>query len=459
MAVHDLAIMGAGPGGYVAAIRAAQLGMDVVIIERDTVGGICLNLGCIPSKALLRNAEVLSLIRHADRFGIEVTGVKADYAQAVARSRKVVDKLTRGVSSLLKKNKVELIQGSASLVDTHTIAVGDQRIKSRHIIVATGARPRSLPGLEVDGALVVTYREAILQADIPRDAVIVGGGAIGVEFASIYGAYGANVTIVEYESSIMPREDEEISKLLTRALERRGITIHSGAKVTGLDRSGTDGATVAVETHSGTMALHADRVLVAAGIQANTEGLGLEQVGVTLNRGYVKVDDELRANADGIYAIGDVIGIMPLAHVAQAQGVYLAERLAGHEAYPLDYRSMPSATYSTPQVASFGITEQEAKAQGIPHKIGRFPMSANGKALALDETEGMAKVVVAADTGEILGAHLIGQEVTEMLGELSLARIMEGTNLEVGAVVNAHPTISEIVKEAALAADGRAIHI
>ena len=442
-----------------AAIRAAQLGMRVVLVEREAVGGICLNWGCIPSKALLRNAEVLSLVNHADRFGIEVKGVTADYAAAVSRSRKVVERLTRGVSSLLRKNKVEVVQGSASFADPHTIAVGDQRLEARHIIVATGARPRAIPGLPTDGEVVVTYREAIVQTELPRDVVIIGGGAIGVEFAYIYRAYGATVSIVEMESSILPREDEEIGKLLTRALESQGTAIYASSKVTGLHRQGTDGATVEVETPTGSKSLHADRVLVAVGIQGNTEGLGLEEAGVSVERGYIKVDGQLRANADGGYAIGDVTGIMPLAHVAQAQGVFLAERLAGKEAYALDYAGMPSAVYCVPQVASLGMTEQQARASGTSYKVGRFPLSANGKALALDEAEGLAKVIVSADTGELLGAHLIGHEVTEMLGELSLTRVMEGTSLELGAVVNAHPTISEAIKEAALAAEGHAIHI
>ena len=459
MAAVDLAVIGAGPGGYVAAIRAAQLGMSVTIVERDSLGGVCLNLGCIPSKALLRNAEVLSLVHHADRFGIEVQVVSADYAHAVARSRRIVGRLTRGVGSLLKKNKVQVVQGSATFVDPHTVAVGDQSIQAPHIVVATGAHPRTLPGLEVDGQLVVTYREAILQTDVPGDVVIIGGGAVGVEFAYIYRAYGANVSIVEYEPRLLPREDEEISKLLDRAFQCQGIAIHTGARVTGLQRNGTHGATVELESADGAKALYADRVLVAVGIEANTEDLGLEQAGVTVEGGFIKVDGELCANADGVYALGDANGLMPLAHVAQAQGVHLAEQLAGVETHPLDYGSMPRAVYCVPQIASFGMTEQEAQAQGVQYKVGRFPLSANGKALAVDEADGLAKVVVAADTGELLGGHLIGHEVTEMLGELSLARLMEGTYLEVGAVVHAHPTISEAVKEAALAADGRAVHI
>ena len=459
MADYDLAVVGAGPGGYVAAIRAAQLGMRVAVIEREAVGGVCLNWGCIPSKALIRNAEVLALVRRADRFGIQVQGIEADYAQGVERARKVVDRLTKGVDGLLKKHNVDLIQGSGTLTDSHTIAVDGHHIQARNILLATGAHPRTLPGFDVDGELVVTYREGIFMTDVPADLVILGGGAIGVEAAYVYNAYGAHVAVVESESTILPREDEEITKHLTRALERQGITIHASSKAIGLERSGTSGGTVTVETPAGTEALHADRVLVSIGTAANTDGLGLENVGIELERGHIRVDDELRANADGVYAVGDVTGIMPLAHVAQAQGVQVAERLAGLETHPLDYDAMPRAIYCNPQVASFGLTEQEAQAQGVAYKVGSFPMLANSKALAQDEREGMAKVLVDPDSGRLLGAHLIGHEVTEVLGELSLARMLGGTNLEVGAMVHAHPSISEIVKEAALAADGQAIHI
>ncbi len=470
MAAHDLVVIGSGPGGYVAAIRAAQLGMNVAVVEREAVGGVCLNWGCIPSKALLRNAEVLSLVQHADRFGIHVEGVTADFGHAVDRSRQVVDRLVRGVEGLLKKNRVAVVQGSARLLDSHTVAVGDQRLDShtvavgdqrleaRNVIIATGARPKSIPGFDIDGELVVTYREAILQPSVPPKAVIIGGGPIGVECASIYNAYGADVTIVELLPRILPNEDEDVSRLLTRALERQGIHISTEARVSGLQRNGAKGATVEVETAQGAQRFSANRVLVAVGIQGNTEELGLETAGVTVEGGYVKVDETLSANGDGVYAIGDVAGTMPLAHVAQAQGVYVAERLAGEEPTPLDYRAMPRAVYCNPQVAAIGLTEQEAKAQGLEFKVGRFPFTANGKAQALGETEGMVKIIVDAGSGELLGGHLIGHEVTELLGELSLARIMEGTNLEVGAVVNAHPTISETIKEAALAAEGRAIH-
>ncbi|MEX2431691.1 MAG: dihydrolipoyl dehydrogenase [Dehalococcoidia bacterium] len=459
MASYDLAVIGSGPGGYVAAIRAAQLGMKTACIEREAVGGVCLNWGCIPSKSLIRNAEVLHLVNTAAAYGITTGTVKADYTVALERSRKVVDRLTRGVGSLFRKNKVDLIKGEAKLTGPHSVSVNGDTIEAKNIIVATGSRPRLLPGITVDGQTVVTYREAIVQDTAPAEAVIIGGGAIGVEFAYVYNAYGAKVTVVEFEPRILPKEDEEVSAALTKALGKQGITFLTGSKVTGVKTAKKGGATVSVETPDGEVSLSADRVLVAVGIMANTEGIGAESAGIELDRGFIKVDGELRANGDGVYAIGDVIGTMPLAHVAQNQGVYVVESIAGEETYPLDYLAMPRAVYCNPQVASLGLSEQEARTQGYEVKVGKFPFIANGKALALDDYDGFAKVVVDARTGELLGAHIIGHEVTEMLGELSLTRLLEGTNIEIGAVVHAHPTISETVKEAALAAEGRAVHM
>ena len=459
MVDFDLVIVGAGPGGYVAAIRAGQLGMRTAIVERDVLGGVCLNWGCIPSKALLRNAEVLSLFHRADRYGITVGEVTADYNQAFERSRRVVDRLTKGVAGLLKKNNVEVVQGAAKLTAARTIAVDGRDLSATNVILSTGARPRTIPGLDVDGKLVMTYREAIVATTVPERAVIIGGGAIGVEFAYLYNAYGADVTIIEREPQLLPLGDTEISQALAKSLEKQGIHVYTSAEFTGLERSGADNGTVKVKTGDGDKEFAADRVLVAVGIQGNVEDLGLEEVGIIVERSFVTVDSELRTAAEGVYAIGDMNGIMPLAHVAQTQGVYVVERIAGEETLPLDYQSMPSAVYCNPQVASLGLTEQQAKAQGLNYKVGKFPLIANGKALALDEYEGMAKLVIDAGTGEILGGHLLGPEVTEMLGELSLALVLEGTNLEVGAVVNAHPTVSEVIKEAALAADGKAIHI
>ena len=458
MTAYDLVVIGAGPGGYVAAIRAAQLGLSTAIVEREAVGGVCLNWGCIPSKALIRNAEVLSLVKSAGEYGVAVSGVEADYAAGVERSRGVVERLTRGVQGLLRKAKVEVVMGDATLDGPNAVVVGERRLEAKNVIVATGASPRALPGFEIDGERVVTYQEAIVQTDVPAQICIVGAGPIGVEFAYVYAAYGAKVTVVEAEATVLPGEDAEVTRFLRRYLERQGIEFLTSTKSSSV-RPTEDGAMVTMETPEGERDVRFDRVLVAVGVKPNTEGLGLESAGAQLERGFVKVDERLRANGAGLYAIGDVTGIKPLAHVAQAQGVYTAELIAGEQPFPLDYQGMPSAVYCNPQVASFGLTEQAAAEQGIEVKVGRFPLGANGKALALNEAEGFAKVVVDAHTGEILGAHLLGGEVTELLGELSLARIMEGTSLEVGAVVNAHPTISEAVKEAALAAEGKAVHI
>jgi dihydrolipoamide dehydrogenase len=337
--------------------------------------------------------------------------------------------------------------------------VGDERIEATNVIIATGGRPRPVPGIEVDGDSVVTYREAILQGTAPDNVVIVGGGAIGVEFGFIYNAYGAKVTIVEALPRILPSEDSESSTALTRSFRKRGIEVFVDSEVKQVEKTET-GIIVHVKTpDDDDMCVPVDRVLICTGILANTEDMGLDVAGVELEQGFIKVDDEMRTSADGVFAIGDVTGKMPLAHVAQAQAVMVAERIAGEETQPIDYQSVPRATYANPQVASIGLTEAEAIGQGYEVKVGKFPFLANGKALSLDDYEGFAKVVVDASTGEILGAHLVGHDVTELLGELSLTRLLEGTNVEVGAVINAHPTLSEAVKEAALAADGRALHI
>lgn len=462
MADVDLAIIGSGPGGYVAAIRAGQLGLKVACVEREAVGGVCLNWGCIPSKALIRHAEVLNTVRHADAFGITTGPVSADYAAAVARSRKVVDRLTKGVAGLLRKQGVEVLTGQGLLAAPDTVTVrgveGERTVSAKSVIIATGARAVTPPGIETDGTVVVTYREAITQESAPERAVIIGGGAIGAEFAYIYRAYGAQVSIVEMEPRLLPREDEESSKALMRALDRQGIEALTGSKVTGITVA-KGIATLSLQTPEGPRSLEADRVLVAVGIRPNTEELGLEEAGVRTERGWVQVDASLRTSAPGVYAIGDVTGIMPLAHVAQAQAVYAVEHLAGMAPQPLDYGAMPRVVYTNPQVASLGMTEQEARAQGRAIRVGRFPFLANGKALALSEQGGFAKLVADAATGELLGAHLVGHEVSEMLGELSLTRLLEGTDAELGAVVNPHPTLSEAIKEAALAAVGQAVHI
>ncbi|MFC1935565.1 dihydrolipoyl dehydrogenase [Chloroflexota bacterium] len=457
---YDIAIIGAGPGGYVAAIRAAKRGLKTVVVERDALGGVCLNWGCIPSKALLHSAEVLQLFRRAEEFGLSFDNLQFDIGKAVDRSRKVVATLTRGVASLLKKNKVEHIKGEARFVDAHTLEISPngQVVTSSNVIIATGARPRSIPGLEIDGQRVMTSREALELREVPRSIVIVGGGAIGAEFAYLYNTCGGEVTIVEMLPRLLPIEDEEISRLLERSFARQGIKLLTGTRVKTAAKW-ENGLRLEVEWGEEATALEAERVLVAVGIQANTEDLGLDKIGVELERGYVKVDASMSTNVPGVYAIGDVTGILPLAHVAQAQGVLAVERIAGLDSPNLNYELMPKATYCHPQVASFGLTEKQAVERGHEVKMGRFPFQASGKAQAIGEVEGMVKVVADKSHGEMLGVHMIGPDVTELLGELSLGRLLEGTTHELGRLVHSHPTLSEALKEAALDADGQAIHI
>ena len=461
MADYDVVVIGAGPGGYVAAIRAAQLGMSTAVIEDDNLGGVCLNWGCIPSKSLLRNAEVLELVKNADEYGISVGEVSYDYGKAIQRSRQVVRRLTGGVGSLLRKNGVEHISGYGTLRSASSIAIdgAERAISAENIIIATGARARQIPGIPVDGETVLTSREAIVLPEVPQRVVIVGGGAIGVEFADIYHSYGAEVMIIEMLPRLVPLEDEEISQSLERVFRRRGIQYKTGAMVGGV--AITDGvATVIVTDADGAESkIECDKVLVAIGVQGNSDGIGLEDAGVSTERGFIPVDDEMRTNVQGIYAIGDVTGKLPLAHVASAQGVTAAEAIAGMNPMPLDYSLMPRATYCRPQIASFGLTEQQAADAGYSYKVGRFPMAASGKALAMGESNGMVKLVVDMEVGELLGAHMIGPEATELLGEVGLSRLLEGTTTELGWLVHPHPTISETIKEAALAVEGEAIHI
>jgi dihydrolipoamide dehydrogenase len=457
---YELVVLGSGPGGYVAAIRAGQLGMRTAVVERAEVGGICLNWGCIPSKVLLRNAEVLGLFQHAADFGISVDNLRYDFGVAIDRSREVVKQLTSGVGFLLKKNKVEYIEGTGVLKDRNTVEVesGGRTLTTDNVIIATGARVRELPALPIDGQVVMTSREALERRDAPGRVVIVGGGATGVEFAYLYRKYEAEVTIVEMLPSLLPLEDEEVSHYLEQAFDRQGIRSMTGSQVDGIEVDG-DTARVTVSNGSGSSEIECDRVLVAVGMQGNIEGIGLEEVGVASERGYIVIDDQMQTNVPGVYAIGDVTGKLLLAHVASAQGVTAIEAIAGLDPPKLDYELMPKATYCQPQVASFGLTEAEARQRGHSVRTGKFPFSASGKAMALGETEGMVKIVVDAEIGDVLGAHMIGAEVTELLGELSLAKLLESTTKELGWLVHPHPTISEMVKEAALAAEGVAIHI
>lgn len=458
---YDLVVIGAGPGGYVAAIRAAQLGMKTAVVEREALGGVCLNWGCIPSKALLRNAEVLSLLKRADDFGFQFDNLKIDYSKAVDRSRKVVEQNTKGIGFLFRKHKVEHIQGDAKIAAPGVVEVAPEgrTIGAGNIIVATGARSRAIPDLPVDGRTVITSREALEMRDLPQSIVIVGAGATGMEFAYLCNAYGVDVTVVELLPRVVPNEDEEISQQLERALAREGIRFLTGAKVAGLELI-DDGARLSIQSAEGEEeSVQCSKVLAAVGVQGNVEGLGLEALGVDVKSGFIQVDDRMATSVPGVYAIGDVTGKLLLAHVASAQGVTAVESIAGIDPPALDYTYMPRATYCIPQVASFGLTEAQATEQGRSIKVGKFPFRASGKALAIGEPVGMAKLVVDAEYGEILGAHLVGPEVTEMLGELSLARLLEGTTQELGWMVHSHPTLSEAIKEAALGADGGSIHI
>ncbi len=458
---YDLVVIGAGPGGYVAAIRAAQLGMKTAVVEREALGGVCLNWGCIPSKALLRNAEVLSLLRRADDFGFQFDNLKIDYSKAVDRSRSVVEQNTKGIGFLFRKHKVEHIQGDAKIVGPGMVEVAPdgRTIGAANIILATGASPRAIPDLPVDGRTVITSREALEMRELPQSIVIVGAGATGMEFAYLCNAYGVDVTVVELMPRVVPNEDEEISQQLERALTREGIRFLTGAKVVGLEHT-EDGARLSIQSAEGNEeSVQCSKVLVAVGVQGNVEGLGLEALGVEIRSGFIQVGDRMATNVPEIYAIGDVTGKMLLAHVASAQGVTAVESIAGMDPPALDYTYMPRATYCIPQVASFGLTEAQATEQGRSIKVGKFPFRASGKALAIGDPIGMAKLVVDAEYGEILGAHLVGPEVTEMLGELSLARLLEGTTQELGWMVHSHPTLSEAIKEAALGADGGSIHI
>jgi|FLYL01.1.fsa_nt_gi dihydrolipoamide dehydrogenase len=455
----DLAVIGGGPGGYVAAIRAGQLGMKVALIEKENVGGICLNWGCIPSKALLRSAEIIRIIERAAEFGVSVDGIRTDMGQAVRRSRQVVDRMVKGVEFLLEKNGVQVLQGEGYLRSATEIEVrgsGDS-VVARNTIIATGARSRSLPGIEIDGETVITSREALLLAEPPSSIVIVGGGPVGVEFAYYYRAFGSAVTIVEMLPRLVPNEDEDVSRLLERAFKQQGIGIMTGTRVEGMEQR-DGGWHIRVVTPQGTDTVPAERVLLGVGVQPNSDGMGLEELGVAMERGFIQIDEHMATNVPGIYAIGDVTGKLALAHVASAQGVTAVEAIAGLEPPSLSYDDMPRATYCQPQVASIGLTEAQARARGYEVKVARFPLRGNGKALALGEAEGFAKIVADARYGDILGCHLIGPEVTELISEVSLARVLEATPNEVGLTVHPHPTLSEAVKEAALAIKGEAVH-
>lgn len=457
---YDVAIVGGGPGGYVAAIRAAQLGLKVALVEKDALGGLCLNWGCIPSKALLRNAEVVSLFRKAKEFGISFENPRYDLGLAIDRSRRVVSRLVRGVEFLMKQNKIDVFQGEGYLASVNRVEIRPQGqvVEAKNIIIATGAKQKRLSNLPVDGQRVVTSREALELKKLPSSIAIVGGGATGVEFAYFYRAYGSEVTLMEMMPHIIPGEDEETADILEKALTKQGIKIITKTTVEGL-KPKNGAVAIRIASADGPRELEAEKVLVAVGMEGASSGLGLEALGVAVERSFISVDHRMATNVPGVYAVGDVAGPPLLAHVASAQGVVAVEAIAGRAPLELDYEQMPRAVYCQPQVASFGLTEAQARERGYEIKVGRFPLRASGKALALGEDEGQIKIVSDARYGEILGAQLIGYEVTELLPVLSLARALEATPSEIGNLVIAHPTLAEAIKEAALAVEGEAIHI
>ncbi|GAB4580845.1 MAG: dihydrolipoyl dehydrogenase [Anaerolineales bacterium] len=462
---YDVIVVGAGPAGYVCAIRAAQLGQKVAIVDKQWLGGVCLNVGCIPSKSLLKNAEVAHTLRERGKeFGFTVENLTLDYSVAVKRSRQVSERLTKGVGFLMKKHQIDVHIGTAKVTARDAVEVTDKDGKSltlnaKNIVIATGASVAVPPMWKVDGEKIVTYWEAILQTHLPKSVVVIGSGAIGVEFSTVWSAYGTKVTIVEMLDRLVPNEDEEVSKELQKAFEKNKITCLPGHKVETLEATAT-GVRVKVSGPKVNEVLEADQVLIATGFKPNSKGLGLEEVGVKLTeRGMIEIDERMATNVPGIWAIGDVTGKLMLAHVGSAQGIICAEQIAGVETATLDYLMLPRATYCSPQIASFGYTEAQAKEKGYEIKVGRFPFQANGKALGLGDYAGWVKIVTDAKYGEILGAHMIGPEVTELLPELTLAQMMELTPSEIARNVHAHPSLSEALMEAAHGAAGHAIHI
>lgn len=459
----DVAVLGGGPGGYTAAIRAAQLGMSVGIIERDRLGGICLNWGCIPTKALLRNAEILHTFQKSEEWGITYDNLKVDFGKIIKRSRTVSDRIVKGVEFLMKKNKIEVFTGYGTLLGTGGIEVraGEkpaERILAKHIILATGARPRTIPGVAIDRKRVISSTEAMNLPELPKSMVIIGAGAIGIEFAYFYNSLGTKVTVVEMMPRILPIEDAELTKLMESSLKKQGIEILTQAKVESV-KPGASDVVVTVSADGGKKEVKGNVALMAIGVQGNVENYGLEKLGVSLERGHIKVDKDYRTNVPGVYAIGDVIGPPWLAHVASAEGIHCVEAIAGKNPPPIDYSTVPGCTYCQPQIASVGMTEEKAKEEGHELKIGRFPFRPLGKAVALGESEGMVKLIFDAKYGELLGAHIMGSEATEMIHELVMAKRLESTGKDIFRMIHAHPTLSEAVMEAAAAAYGEAINI
>lgn len=462
----DVIVIGSGPGGYPAAIRASQLGMKVAVVEKESLGGVCLNWGCIPTKALLKSANVFEYINHAADYGIEVAAPKADFGGMVKRSRGVAEGMSKGIQFLLKKNKITVIEGFGKLARGKKVVVTDKDGKKKeyaapHIILATGGRAKELPSLPIDNEKIIAYRKAMTMDQQPKSMVVVGAGAIGVEFAYFYNAIGTDVTIVEFmEQGLVPREDKDVSKELTKAFKKSGIKVMANSAVQSVDTSGK-GCKVTVKSRKddSEQIIECDVVLSAAGVTPNTEGIGLEALGIKTERGLVEVDEYYRTNVPGIYAIGDIVAGPALAHVATAEALVCVEKIAGEHVQPIDYGNVPGCTYCSPEVASVGMTEAEAKEAGYELKVGKFPFSASGKASAAGAKEGFVKVIYDAKYGELLGAHMIGANVTEMIAEMVAAKKLETTGHEILKAIHPHPTMSEAVMEATAAAYGEVIHL
>jgi dihydrolipoamide dehydrogenase len=460
----DLVVVGAGPGGYVAAIRAAQLGLKTACVERERPGGICLNWGCIPTKALLKSADAMRTIKNAAEYGIKVEGnISFDWSRVISRSRAAADKLAKGVEHLFKKYGVTHLAGAASFKGRGKLEVagagGKQTVETSRIILATGGRARMLPGIEADGDRIVTYREAMVLPEVPKSMVVIGAGAIGIEFADFWNAFGVEVTVIEALPRILPIEDEEISESLTRSLKKKRIAINTGCKVESVKVSGKTVTTTFAGGDGKSQTVTSERLLLAVGVRANVEGFGLEGMGVQLDRGFIQVDDHYRTSSPGIWAIGDCSGPPLLAHVAMAEGVALAEEMAGKHPHGVNYDSIPGCTYCDPEVASIGKTEAQAREAGLDIAVGRFPFAPNGKAVGAGHTEGFIKVITNKAHGEIVGVHAIGYGVTDLIAEMSLAMTSEATAHDVLATVHPHPTLSEVMYEATAQALGEAVHI
>ncbi len=456
MKQFDLVVIGAGPGGYVAAIRAAQLGLKVAVAERDRPGGVCVNWGCIPSKAILKSADLYNEMKSASVHGFRVEGLAADYGAVIRRSRQVADRMSRGVAFLFRKNGIELLAGNAVVASPSSVRVGTEEVGTKAILVAVGTAVRGLPGIEPDGKTVITSDDALAQEELPRSVVVLGGGAVGVEFAYAYRSFGAEVTVVEMEDQLLPRTDREVAKELEKAFRKQGIRVMTSAPAKRLDKAAK---TLTVGTAGGEETVAAEKVLVAVGRKPLAEGIGLEACGVRLVKGYIDVDDALRTACPSIYAIGDIVGGMMLAHKASAEGVAAAEIIAGTASHRPDPDRIPSCVFCQPEVATIGLSEEDARRRGIPVKTSKFPFTALGRAVASGHTEGFVKLLADEKYGELIGAHIIGHGASDLIAELSLARSLESTFHEVGRSVHAHPTLSEAVREAALMLGGEAIDI